>query len=155
MKAVDIQRRLAEDFGQAASGQSPRQLHLPEPVLRMAEALAEEHVERLVGADVRDAPAIAHDLDDAADAPESNLAIQRGQRSPQQVPERASGQSAGRPRRDAEAVQPKWHSLFAVAGVFSAKLPEKLLQLVHDRLGTRQLDIWGGRSGRGLDVLLH
>ena len=109
MEAVNVERVLAEDLGQAAGGEAARQLHLPQAVLRVAEPLAEEGVERLASADVRNAPAIAHDLDRGAQALEPDLAVEGWQWPPQQVAKGPGGDCARGTRGDSEAVQPERH----------------------------------------------
>ena len=82
LEAVYIQRVFAKDFGQSAGGQPAGQLHLPQAVLGVTEALAEVGVEWVAGADVGNAPPIADDLHRGGQALEADLAVQLGQWPP-------------------------------------------------------------------------
>src|SRR5690242_6586701 len=106
----------------------------------MAETLTEEGVERLMRADVRNAPTIAHDLDGTSQAFQLELTVEGRQWSAQKISERPCGERPGRPCRDTEAVQPERH-LLAVAGLFAAKLPQELFELIDNGLRAGQVDV--------------
>ena len=55
----------AEDFRQPAVSDAPLELHLPEAILRVDVAEAEQPVELVRGEDVRDRVGVAHDVDGA------------------------------------------------------------------------------------------
>ena len=76
LEAIDVERILAEDLGQPPGGHAAGQLHLPQAILGVAEALAEVRVQRVARADVGNAPAVADDLDRPAQARDAQLAVQ-------------------------------------------------------------------------------
>src|SRR5205085_12468944 len=111
MEAIHVQRGLAKDFRQPSGSEAARQLHLPEAILGVTEALAEEGVERILRGDVRDAPDVAHDLDRRAEPFQPDLAVQRRQGSPQQIAERSGGERARRSSRNAQPACPAERSV--------------------------------------------
>ena len=89
---VGLQPARADDFGQAAGGHAPAHFHLPEAVLRVHEAEREARILQAGREDVRNAVAVAQDLDRAAEAGEADLALGLRQGLPQvEVGRRRSG----------------------------------------------------------------
>ena len=74
-------RRGAEDFRQPAVADPALKLHLPQPVLGMDEAEAEERVALRRGEDVRDGVGVAHDLDRPRQSLDANRAARLRQRA--------------------------------------------------------------------------
>jgi hypothetical protein len=89
-QAVDRQRSRARDLGDAAAHDPAVEVHLPEPVLRVAEALGEEEVGVRGGPHVRHSPAVAPDGDGTLDAVHVDRALRLRQRAAcEAVPGRA------------------------------------------------------------------
>jgi len=74
-ESIDVESVLAEDFGQSPGRNTAGQLHLPQTILSVAEALAKEGVQWISGTDVWNAPAVANDLYRAAEARDAQLAV--------------------------------------------------------------------------------
>ncbi len=69
---VRADRRLAGDLGEPPAGEAAQALHLPEPVLRVDEALGREEIVVVLRENVRDAPAVAEHFDPAAEGEPAN-----------------------------------------------------------------------------------
>ena len=75
--------RSTEDFRQRAVPDPPLEFHLPQPILRVREAQAEERIALRRCEDVRDGIGVAHDLDRPRQAFDANRAACLRQRSAQ------------------------------------------------------------------------
>ena len=60
---VGVESKLAQPFGEAPLDEAPRQLHLPEPILRMDKAKAERGILEGIRKNMRHGVPIAQDLD--------------------------------------------------------------------------------------------
>jgi hypothetical protein len=109
VETIHIECIFAEHFCETSAGEPPRQLHLPQAILGVAKALAEERVQWFARADVRDAPPISNDLDLRSNAFDADFAVEYGQWAPQEIAERARRDSPGGAGRDAKPVQPEGH----------------------------------------------
>ena len=78
-EAIVLDSLRADDLGQVPGVVAPPQLHLPQTVLGLHVALREEQVVGVFGVDVRDAPAIADDLDRVAKPRNHELAVDLAQ----------------------------------------------------------------------------
>mmetsp|Transcript_28339 Transcript_28339/g.90660 ORF Transcript_28339/g.90660 Transcript_28339/m.90660 type:complete len:442 (-) Transcript_28339:81-1406(-) len=77
---VHVHRRLPEDLREPAGGHAPQALHVPEPVLRVAEAERRREVLHVGALDVRHAPGVAADLDVRGEALQLHVRVQVWQR---------------------------------------------------------------------------
>src|SRR5258707_9787731 len=102
LEAIHVQGFFAKHLRQSAGGQTAGQLHFPQAVLGVAEALTEIRVEWVAGADVGNAPPIADDLYRRGQPSETYLAVQLRQWTPQQVPKGTRGHRARCPGRNAQ-----------------------------------------------------
>ncbi len=82
-KAVLRERGCAENLREAPVADAPLQLHLPEPVLRVHVAEAEERVQLVRGVDVRNRVGVADDVDRRREPQDGQRAVDLRQRSAQ------------------------------------------------------------------------
>src|SRR5262249_23673838 len=77
----------AEYFGQTTGGDPPAQLHLPQPILSVHEALRKKEVARGVRVKVRHAPAVANDRHRSFEPGKTHLAFELRQDAPGFAPQ--------------------------------------------------------------------
>src|SRR5579871_4356128 len=84
---VDIDGRRSEDFRKLAARNAPKQIHLPEPILRHDISLRFHHVFDGTCADVRHSPVIALDNHILLQSGKIRVAVELRQRPVDEMPE--------------------------------------------------------------------
>jgi len=111
-QVVDFQRRGAEKFREPALRGAPQHQHLPQPILRMGEAEAEQHIGIGLSENVGNGGGVAHDLDrgrQPIDDPIGVVVRDRPGRHPEQKGDGDGGQRHRRADRTREPSQKNAH----------------------------------------------
>ena len=103
---IGYQPGLADDLGEAAIGDAPLELHLPEAFLCVHVAESEERIRFGGRPDVRHLIDVTHNLDAAAQAVDPDRAGRVGQRCPKAPEEQGNGHRDDRDEAKDDAPQP-------------------------------------------------
>ena len=120
---VDLQRLAPEELAQAPLRRAPHQGHLPQPVLGVREAEAEERVEILGRQDVGHGVAIAHDLDRRAWPLQRERAVVVRQRLAGEIIRKSAREQRQQRHPDHDPHQPSEHQRHAALRLLDGRCP--------------------------------
>ena len=108
-EAVNVEGGGAEEFGEAAVGDAAVELHLPEAVLCVGEALGAVKVGFVLGVDVGDAMLVAENLHFCVQFGKVQLAIVLGERALYEPPVDVDDEAAAKEDDDEEQGDGQYH----------------------------------------------